>query len=53
MPSALGHTYQANPLRHVTTITYVPLFQSTLDDIVSNQLNAKHDNGAKFRQHEH
>ena len=32
---------------------YVLLFQSTLDDIVSNQLNAKHDNGTRFRQHEH
>ena len=31
---------------------YVLLFQSTLDDIVSNQLNAKHDNGTRFRQHE-
>ena len=32
---------------------YVLLFQSILDDIVSNQLNAKHDNGTRFRQHEH
>ena len=26
---------------------YVLLFQSTLDDIVSNQPNAKHDNGTQ------
>ena len=32
---------------------YVLLFQSTLDGIVSNQLNAKHDNGTRFRQHGH
>ena len=32
---------------------YAILFQSILDDIVSNQLNAKHDNGTKFRHHEH
>ena len=32
---------------------YVLLFQSTLDDIVSNQLNVKHDNGTRLRQHEH
>ena len=32
---------------------YALLFQSTLDDIVSNQLNAKHDNGTRFRQYEH
>ena len=30
---------------------YIHLFQSTLDDILSNQLNAKHDNGIRFRQH--
>ena len=30
---------------------YVLLFQSTPDDIVSNQLNAKHNNGTSFRQH--
>ena len=32
---------------------YVLLFQSTLDDIVSNQLNTKHDNGTRFTQHGH
>ena len=32
---------------------YILLFQSTLDDIISNQLNAKHDNGTRFRQIEH
>ena len=32
---------------------YILLFQSTLDDIVSNQLNAKQDNVTRFRQHEH
>ena len=26
---------------------------STLDDILSNQLSAKHDNDTRFRQHEH
>ena len=49
-----------NMIRHVNTeensipsSIYVLLFQSTLSDIVSNQLNAKHDNGTRFRQHEH
>ena len=32
---------------------YVLVFQSTLDDIVSNQMNAKHDYATRFRQHEH
>ena len=31
---------------------YVLLFQSTPDDIVLNQLNAKHGNNTRFRQHE-
>ena len=31
--------------------TYWPL--ATLDDVSSNQLNAKHDNGTRFRQHRH
>ena len=32
---------------------YIFLFQSTLDDIVSNQLNAKHNNGTRFRKYKH
>ena len=30
---------------------YVPQFQSTVDGNVLSQLNAKHDNGTRFRQH--
>ena len=41
------------PLFVKYVFTYVLLFQSTLDDIVSNQLNAKHDNSTRFREHEH
>ena len=42
-----------NEENSILSSIYILLFQSTLDDIVSNQLNAKHDNGKKFRQHEH
>ena len=35
-----GHTENS-----ILSSIYIPIFQSTLDDIVSNQLNAKHDNG--------
>ena len=31
----------------ILLIIYVLLFQSTLDEIVSNQPNAKHDNGTQ------
>ena len=33
--------------------TYVPLLQSTLDDIVWHHLNTKHDNGTRLRQQDH
>ena len=42
-----------NEENSILSSIYILIFQSTLDDIVSNQLNAKHDNGTKFRQHEH
>ena len=38
---------------NILSSIYIFLFQSTLDDILSNQLNAKHDNGTGFRQQEH
>ena len=38
---------------NILSSIYVLLFQSTLNDIVSTQLNAKHDNGTRFKQHEH
>ena len=38
---------------NILSSIYVLVFQSTLEDIVSNQLNTKHDNGMRFRQHKH
>ena len=42
-----------NEENSILSSIYVLLFQSTVDDIVSNQLNAKHNNGTRLRQHEH
>ena len=49
-----------NVVRHMDTkkIVFCQVFMYSYsnplcrDDIVSNQLNAKHDNGTRFRQHE-
>ena len=39
-----------NKICSILSSIYEPLFQSTVDDVVSNQLNAKHDYGTRFRQ---
>ena len=44
------HKHEENS---ILSSIYILLFQSILDDIVLNQLNAKHNNGTRFRQYEH
>ena len=44
-----GHE-ENNILSSTYVSIYEPLFQSTLNDILSKQLNAKHGNGTKFSQ---
>ena len=47
------HKFAPAKIMLVLSSTYLYILQSTLDGIVLSQMNAKHDNSTRFRQHEH